>query len=1157
MNKKILLVPLAIIMLTNALFTVTALAQDKKDERTTTTRIADLLAQLPARNAGQLERNMKEVADLGEEGYVALITGLTASEKGNNALIEYAVGGFTAYATKTGQQNLRSMAINAYCKALPKLTDKQNKAFIISQFDLVGNDAAVACLTGYLADEQLADEASRALAKIGTASATNALLSGLSKANGKAKIAIVEALGHTNAKAAATAIAPLATGTDKALAKVSLYALANIGDASAKEILVKAAEQAGYKYDQTNAVAALLVYAQKNIATDKTGVETIAKTILEKATADDQVNERTAALKLLSATQTDQQALLAAMADKQFEFRAAAVKLAADGLNDTNSAAWVSQLKKVDAPTQVSILDMLGNSKAKSALPAVLKLIKSDDEQVKLAAINTAVKLGQEEVIDDLLKLMGKGDTADIAGISNGILRIKGESVATKVGAYLPKAKPEVQVALINILAARAATSQTEVIYTALNSKKPEVRKAAYLSLQHIAVAENKMQLFDLLNKTTDPDELTAVQDAIIASVKGSADKAAETNAILQQMSNTPADKKLLFYKVLGSLGGQQSLKSVSEAYATGDDATKKAAIEALSSWSDAGSTDALISIARSTTNPDFLNQAIVGYLTLVRNTKYPAEQRLLLLRNAMAVAKTSVQQQQILKDTEQAKCFNAIVFAGQYLDNVTLQQAAANAVMNITMAGTYNGDIVKGLLNKTIAVITGGDAGYQKEGMRKYISEMKAGEGFVQVFNGKDLSGWKGLVADPIKRSKMDEKTLAEAQTKADAEAKESWKVINGELQFQSHGNNLATVKKYGDFEMLVDWKIIDDKKGEGDAGIYLRGTPQVQIWDLARTKVGAQVGSGGLYNNQTNESKPLKVADNKLDEWNTFRILMKGDRVTVYLNGQLVTDNVILENYWNRSLPIFAEEQIELQAHGSPVAYRDIYIKEIPRPKPFELSAQEKKEGYKVLFDGTNMHSWTGNTTDYVIEDGNMAIRPKPGKGSGGNLFTKEEFSDFVYRFEFQLTPGANNGLGIRAPLEGDAAYAGMELQILDNDAPIYKDLKAYQYHGSVYGTIAAKRGFLKPTGEWNYEEVIAKGSKIKVILNGTVILDGDIEPFKKNGTPDHKEHPGLLRESGHIGFLGHGSPVQFRNIRIKDLSKKAPAQKETGTKITGKKK
>jgi hypothetical protein len=281
--------------------------------------------------------------------------------------------------------------------------------------------------------------------------------------------------------------------------------------------------------------------------------------------------------------------------------------------------------------------------------------------------------------------------------------------------------------------------------------------------------------------------------------------------------------------------------------------------------------------------------------------------------------------------------------------------------------------------------------------------------------------------------------------------------------------------------------------------------------------------------------------VADNKLDEWNTFRILMKGDRVTVYLNGQLVTDNVILENYWDRNLPIFAEEQIELQAHGSPVAYRDIYIREIPRVKPFQLSAQEKKEGYKVLFDGTNMHHWTGNTTDYVIEDGNIAVQPKASKAAGRNLYTKEEFSDFIFRFEFQLTPGANNGLGIRAPLEGDAAYTGMELQILDNDAPIYSKLHVYQYHGSIYGTYPAKRGYLKPTGEWNYQEVVAKGPKIKVILNGTVILDADITEFRKNGTPDGKEHPGLSRDSGHIGFLGHGSPVQFRNIRIKDLSKK----------------
>ena len=180
--------------------------------------------------------------------------------------------------------------------------------------------------------------------------------------------------------------------------------------------------------------------------------------------------------------------------------------------------------------------------------------------------------------------------------------------------------------------------------------------------------------------------------------------------------------------------------------------------------------------------------------------------------------------------------------------------------------------------------------------------------------------------------------------------------------------------------------------------------------------------------------------------------------------------------------------------------------------------------------------MDEWIGNLTDYVIEDGEMVIRPKP--GSRGNLYSKDEYSDFNFRFEFKLTAGANNGLGIRAPLEGDAAYTGMELQILDNEADVYKSLHEYQYHGSVYGVIPAKRGFLKPVGEWNTEEVIVKGPKVKVILNGTVILDGDLTEARKNGTLDKKSHPGILRDKGHFGFLGHGSVVYFRNIRVKEL-------------------
>ena len=187
--------------------------------------------------------------------------------------------------------------------------------------------------------------------------------------------------------------------------------------------------------------------------------------------------------------------------------------------------------------------------------------------------------------------------------------------------------------------------------------------------------------------------------------------------------------------------------------------------------------------------------------------------------------------------------------------------------------------------------------------------------------------------------------------------------------------------------------------------------------------------------------------------------------------------------------------------------------------------------------MFNGRNLDNWIGDKEAYVVEDGMIAV--KPNKGSAGNLYTEKEYQDFIFRFEFQLTPAANNGLGIRAPLTGDAAYVGMELQILDNTASVYANLQPYQYHGSVYGVIPARRGYLKPVGEWNYEEVTVKGTGIKVVLNGTTILDGDIAGPRDNGTMDHRDHPGLKNKTGHIGFLGHGSEVRFRDIRIKDLT------------------
>jgi hypothetical protein len=189
----------------------------------------------------------------------------------------------------------------------------------------------------------------------------------------------------------------------------------------------------------------------------------------------------------------------------------------------------------------------------------------------------------------------------------------------------------------------------------------------------------------------------------------------------------------------------------------------------------------------------------------------------------------------------------------------------------------------------------------------------------------------------------------------------------------------------------------------------------------------------------------------------------------------------------------------------------------------------------GFTSLFNGKDLTGWQlvgGKGRGYIVENGNIVC---PADG-GGNLFTDRDFSDFVLRFEFRFEPGGNNGVGIRAPLKGDVAYSGMEIQILDHDHPKYADIKPWQRNGSVYHLIPAKGDALKPAGQWNSEEIHVQGSKIKVILNGTVLVDGDLSEVKDPAIL--AKHPGISRSSGRVGFLGHGTRVEFRNVRIKEL-------------------
>ncbi len=418
--------------------------------------------------------------------------------------------------------------------------------------------------------------------------------------------------------------------------------------------------------------------------------------------------------------------------------------------------------------------------------------------------------------------------------------------------------------------------------------------------------------------------------------------------------------------------------------------------------------------------------------------------------------------------------------------------------------------------------------------------------EGFTALFNGKDLSGWHGMGHfDPRKLAAMSDQERAQKREADMASVLEHWRVEDGELVNDGHGAYLTTDREFGDIEFWIDYRTVP----KADSGIYLRATPQIQIWDFTeeggKWSIGADKGSGGLWNNSPGSpgKDPLVLADKPFGQWNRVRVIQVGARTTVYLNDQLVVDHAIWQNFWDRNNPLFPRGVIQLQTHGGEIRWRNIFVREIPADEANRILASHGDQGFESIFNGQDLTGWAGAAENYEVREGAIVCQP----GKGGTLYTEAQYGDFVARMEFRLPPGGNNGLAIRYPGSGDPAYAAMcELQVLDSEDPRYASLDPRQYHGSAYGMVAAARGFLRETGEWNSQEVTVQGSKIRVELNGNVILDADLS--KVTEFMGNRPHPGKDLPRGHFGFAGHSDPVEFRNVRIRSLS--APTGAPDGT-------
>lgn len=1103
--------------------------------RTNATIVADALAQLPADTQGKFNQTIADLVSTGEEGLTDLINRLHAPGKGSNETVEYAISGWTHYVAKDDAQRTATAA--AFRKALSNPLDKDTKAYIIRQLRTIGGDEDVETLSGFLNDEYLSDPAAQALVSIGTTKANAALHSSLnSSASELIKLNIINALGQTGYSPAEPVILKMLNeSVSEKMQQVAVTALGNLGTKESIRTLRNLAENNDYAYQKNNAAESYINLLSKLNSAEPKTIKKEAERLIKTATKLNRQDLKIAATRiLLKQPSANVSSILKNVIKDGNLAYLTGILYTYPFHNDSKSVDLIQkEIASNRSPqVQTALISWLGENPTTNSVSLLRNHVNSSDKMVQKAATIALAKIGGDDALIALAGLLKSSDEESVTLAKNALLSFDGD-IAYTLASVFNDSKTIGKKAVLDLIANRKMDAQYNLVYNQMFIDDKEVKASAANALKDVSTDKNLNDLFTLLEQS-DSEYVPAIQQAINAALKSlPSDKQIEL--VTDMMNKSP--NRHLYYSAMAGIGSTDAISQITNAYKNESGSNKDAAFDALSKFESFHVIYPMLDIVRSSSNNQEKEKFTDAIINVIRRSDETGTVKYLYLREVMQFAQNDRQKNTILRLLGNTGQYQAMLFAVPFMDIPELKESAAVTVMNIGISDpAFAGELTTAALKKAAETLSNPDADYQRQSINKFLSENPTEGGFVSLFNGKNLDGWKGLVANPIVRAKMSAKELAAAQVKADQQMAMDWKVEDGMIIFDGKGyDNLCTEKQYGDFEMLVDWKLYPG--AEPDAGIYLRGTPQVQMWDTARVNVGAQVGSGGLYNNQVHMSKPLKLADQKVGEWNSFIIRMIGERVSVWLNGELVTDNVILENFWDRKQPIFPIEQIELQAHGSKVAYRDIYIKEIPRPEPFVLSKEEESEGFKILFDGTNLDEWTGNKVDYTVESGNIVLYPTT-TGSGGNLYTKDQFDNFVFRFEFMLTPGANNGLGIRTPMEGDAAYVGMELQILDNDAPIYENLEEYQFHGSVYGVIPAKRGALKPLGEWNYQEVIADGDNIKITLNGTTILEGNIREASKNGTLDGRDHPGLLNKTGHIGFLGHGSPVKFRNIRIKEL-------------------
>ena len=866
---------------------------------------------------------------MGEAGIMEICRRLSPPGKADDSLARYALEAAGTYAMRLGGDKDRDLYARAVIKALKSAPDPDVKMFLIGRLQQAGGPESLEPLGRLLSDRRLADPAVQALLAIRAPGTDKALIKAIGRSEETNTASLLQALGELRSREAVGRIISYASRQDSNIREAAQIALANIGDPRT-EFLLSRIDIASSSREKASAASRYLLFARRLSENGrKDDAFRICRSLLEKCTGPEESQVRSAALTLLTQVSGKDALpdLVEAMDSPDPAFRARALDLSLVIPGEDATAQWIAKAPEVFPEARGQIIRMLGRRAGRTALGFITGGLKSDDKAIRIAAIEAAARLAGSNIAADLTPLWQTADAEDAEALERAFLSFPTEVAVPEVVKAFDGASLPAKAAIIEILGERGAKEHAGIVLAAAGNEEENIRKRSLSALESVVREEDLPQTIRLLQAATDPFAIMSLQNALAASAQQIDDPENRADLIIETMLEARGQKRIDLLRTLGRIGGEKALRAVVTETQSADAQVRSVAVYTLANWPEFKAAEELLKIAKadsSAAGRKFVYIALQGYVRLVTESDGPAEQKLALIRDALMIAREPAEMNIILDGLGRIRSGESLSMIARFLEDPGLQGKAAQSAVECALPspgfeGLIGFEIAR-ILKRASQFI---GAEFDREQVEKYAHALLLKEGFVPLFNGKDLSGWKGLVKDPPARARMTLGTLKKEQQAADEDMRRHWQVIDGTLVFDGKGQSLCTVKDYADFELFVDWKI----EPQGDSGIYLRGSPQVQVWDPGQWPEG----SGGLYNNKIGPAKSLQPADNPVGEWNTFTIRMAGERVTVHLNGALVVDDVVMENYWERDKPIYPTGQIELQAHSPPLYFKNIYIREL----------------------------------------------------------------------------------------------------------------------------------------------------------------------------------------------------------------------------------